>query len=562
MKKIKFIILFLVSAILIVLYPNIANAATVIEATETTTTSTGKVVKWKYTLDADDNIDELMCTNKGEVTGEVTIPSTIDGYTVVGLGKEGYSYSIKYEEGTFSGCAGLADIIIPNTVKIIGYHAFYGCTGLKSINIPDSVTKLGNSTFYGCTGLKTVTLSNNLIYIGGYSFYGCAGIKSITLPSSLIKIDGEAFKRCTGLTEIVIPDSVTTVGKNAFEKCTGLKNITLSKNMSKLDEGVFFECTGLTSVIIPENITTICGSKWYTGAFGKCKNLEKVLIPDNVATIEEETFFGCSKLTIYGNDDQESKRYAEENSINFKYISEWDDSEVGEDITPPTVSRIYVPSSSVSGCWDSNTRKYIVLEGRTIIINVEFSEPILATIAPTLTIKFGSGSNIVLKDGAIAGSTVAYKYTITKEDVGTMATVSLEGGDVKDLAENEATLSCPTLTVEYSSLYSDYIYANGTAIGNENNGNGSNGSENNNNGNNGNTQNGENNNGSTNNSGSDNEVINNNNGSNGTNNEPDTTITTTTKYPKAGLTTAVGAILLVIAIAVVVLTKYNKLRDI
>lgn len=333
--------------------------------------------------------------------------------------------------------------------------------------------------------------------------------------------------------------------------------------MSKLDIGVFLGCTGLTSVIIPENTTTICGnSLWNEGAFEECENLEKVLIPDSVATIEKMAFSGCSKLTIYGNDDQESKRYAEENSINFKYIAEWDDSEVGEDITPPTVSRIYVPSSSVSGCWDSNTRKYIVPQGRTIIINVEFSEPILATIAPTLTIKFGSGSNIVLKDGAIAGSTVAYKYTITKEDVGTMATVSLEGGDVKDSAENEATLSCPTLTVEYSSLYSDYIYANGTAIGNENNGNGSNGSENNNNGNNGNTQNGENNNGSTNNSGSDNEVINNNNGSNGTNNEPDTTITTTTKYPKAGLTTAVGAILLVIAIAVVVLTKYNKLRDI
>lgn len=166
MKKIKFIILFLVSAILIVLYPNIANAATVIEATETTTTSTGKVVKWKYTLDADNNIEELMCTNKDDVTGEVTIPSTIDGYTVVGLGKEGYSYSIKYEEGTFSGCAGLAGINIPNTVKIIGYHAFEGCTGLKSINIPDSVTKLGNNIFSGCTGLKTVTLSSNLIYIG------------------------------------------------------------------------------------------------------------------------------------------------------------------------------------------------------------------------------------------------------------------------------------------------------------------------------------------------------------------------------------------------------------
>lgn len=143
MKKVKFIILLLVSVILIILLPNIVNAATVIEATETTTTSTGKVVKWKYILDADNNIQELLCTNKDDVTGEVIIPETIDGHTVVGLGKEGNTYPFGYDVGTFSNCAGLAGINLPNTVKIIGYHAFYGCTGLKSINLPESVTKVG-----------------------------------------------------------------------------------------------------------------------------------------------------------------------------------------------------------------------------------------------------------------------------------------------------------------------------------------------------------------------------------------------------------------------------------
>ena len=56
-------------------------------------------------------------------------------------------------ENAFSGCTGLTEIAIPDSVTSIGDHAFDGCTGLKTITIPESVTSIGNGTFDNCNNL-------------------------------------------------------------------------------------------------------------------------------------------------------------------------------------------------------------------------------------------------------------------------------------------------------------------------------------------------------------------------------------------------------------------------
>ena len=120
MKRIKFLGLFFVFTILMLVFPNIVNAATT-QATETTNTSTGKVVNWSYELDSNNNILNLKCTNISSISGELTIPSTIDGHNVVTIGRE-----------AFENCSGLTGITIPDIVTSIGYRAFYNCAGLKS----------------------------------------------------------------------------------------------------------------------------------------------------------------------------------------------------------------------------------------------------------------------------------------------------------------------------------------------------------------------------------------------------------------------------------------------
>lgn len=514
MTKSKIFTLFLMVLALLLVIPNVSNAAT-----EYTYSDTEQGIEWSYELDDSNNVINLKCKTTSK-TGTVTIPSTIDGRTVISL-------KGKYEEGAFENCVGISGVTIPDTIKTIGEYSFSGCTGLKTVTIPDSV-----------------------ISISGYAFYNCSGISSIMLSQQLISIGNSAFSNCSGLKNLVIPNTVTTIGKDAFENCSGLKEITLSENLTKIGSGTFKECSGLATIVIPESVTTISGSGYMNGgAFCRCSNLEKILIPDSVATIDDYSFYDCDKLTIYGNDGMTSKEYAEANDINFKYISQWDESDIGDDITAPYVDSIQVPYSNISSYYDSNSTTFIVPSGKVLIINVNFNENILATEVPSLTIRFGSGSNIVLTEGTVSGSTVAYTYTIAKDDVGTMATVSLTGGNATDNAGNEAELSCPELKVQ--AWNNHYIYANGTAINVED--------ENNNNI--------DNNNGSNENTNVNNNNSNNTNNSNDNSNNTDTTKEDNTTangiLPKAGLSIYVSfAIVAFISGCVYAYFKYKKLRDI
>ena len=432
MKKVKCITLFFIVLALLLVIPNVSNAAT-----EYTYSDTEQGIEWSYQLDSSNNVIELKCKTTSK-TGEVTIPSTIDGKTVISLKGD-------YNNGTFYNCAGITSVTIPNTIAIIGEYAFGHCTGLKSITLPDSVTKIESGAFYSCSGITSVTLSNNLTSIGQLAFYGCSGLKSLT-----------------------IPNSVTTIGEGAFRYCSGLKELSLSENLTKITDKSFEGCSGLTSVILPDSVTTIEGG--YTniyGAFGDCKNLAKILIPDSVASIGEGAFQGCDKLTIYGNDGMTSKEYAETKEIPFDYIANWDKENSGADITAPTVENIQVTYASVMNySKDANKNMYMVPAGAKLVINVNFSEVVEGTTVPTLTIKFGDGENIKVTEGTVGGTTITYIYTVKNTDKGVMTTIDLSGGNVKDAAGNAATLSCPAVSIQYNS--GDFVYANGTATNPDN----------------------------------------------------------------------------------------------
>lgn len=438
MTKTKYITLFIMLAlILILIIPNASNAAT-----KYTYSDTEQGIEWSYQLDSNGKIINLKCETTN-VTGNVTIPSTIDGKTVISLKGD-------YNDGAFQNCAGLTGITIPNTITTIGEYAFRNCTGLKTVTIPDSVTSIEECAFESCTGLTSITLSNKLSSIGKSAFDGCSGLKSLTMPNS-----------------------VTTIGERAFRNCTGLKEITLSENLTKITDLAFANCSGLTSVVIPDSVTTIEGEDSYLGidgAFGNCKNLSKILIPDNVVSIGTKAFQDCDKLTIYGNDGMTSKEYAEEKNIPFDYIANWNKESSGTDVTAPTVESIKVTYESVKDySKDTNKKMYTIPTGAKLVINANFSETIKGTKVPTLTIKFGDGENIKIEEGTIAGSSITYTYTVKNTDKGVMSTISYAGGNITDAAGNAATLSCPALKIQ---SYSDYfVYANGTATKPDNGGN-------------------------------------------------------------------------------------------
>ena len=221
-----------------------------------------------------------------------------------------------YNHGTlYINDEAVCNLVIPNTVKNIGDHAFVGfrgltnvkilegvtsigdgsfedCNSLTSIEIPDSVTSIGNGAFDNCSSLTSITIPDSITIIEDFVFYGCSNLTSIEISDSVTSIGDRAFWGCTGLTNIEIPNGVTHIGNYAFWGCTNLINIEIPNSVTNIGDAVFRECASLTSIKIPDNVTSI-GTSMFLG----CTDLTSIIIPDGVKSIGVYAFADCTSLT-------------------------------------------------------------------------------------------------------------------------------------------------------------------------------------------------------------------------------------------------------------------------
>ena len=93
------------------------------------------------------------------------------------------------------------DITFIGTVTGLGAGCFDECAGLTNIIIPDSVTSLGEKCFQRCTGLTSITIPNSVTSISGDCFWGCTGLTSVTIPNSVTSLGTGCFWRCSALVD-------------------------------------------------------------------------------------------------------------------------------------------------------------------------------------------------------------------------------------------------------------------------------------------------------------------------------------------------------------------------
>ena len=146
------------------------------------------------------------------------------------------------------------EVVLPKSLKEIGWCAFYNCYNLVSVNIPVGVTSIGSSAFSGCSSLTSFTIPDSVTSIDGDAFKGCSSLISVAIPDSVTSIGIRAFKGCSSLISVTIPNSVTWIGQDAFCDCKKLTSVTIENEEGKVRiwDGAFPDKAKITYVGKPK----------------------------------------------------------------------------------------------------------------------------------------------------------------------------------------------------------------------------------------------------------------------------------------------------------------------
>ncbi|MBQ8357474.1 MAG: leucine-rich repeat protein, partial [Clostridia bacterium] len=104
--------------------------------------------------------------------------------------------------GALADCTSITEVVIPDTVKLIGDGAFSGCTGLTAVTLPAGLTSIGERMFYNCTALKEMVIPTGVKSIGKEAFYMCTAMTTVTIPADVTRFDEKAFYNCKELVNI------------------------------------------------------------------------------------------------------------------------------------------------------------------------------------------------------------------------------------------------------------------------------------------------------------------------------------------------------------------------
>ena len=272
--------------------------------------------------------DFTYTNNNGAITitgytgpgGNVSIPSTIEGLVVTGIGDSAFFLSTNIAKVTipngvtnigdhaFNGSS-LAGVTVGNGVTTIGSNAFGFCHSLTNVIIPDSVTCIKDGAgwvggaFTFCTSLTNITVGRGVTNIGDFAFNSCALLISLVIPDGVVRIGAASFGGCTSLSNIMVGKSVTTIADWAFVGCT-FTNVTIPNSVTNIGNGVFSRCPNLIAITADPLSTA------YTSVDGVLFNKDQTAliacpgakggsytIPSTVSNIGADAFSDCASLT-------------------------------------------------------------------------------------------------------------------------------------------------------------------------------------------------------------------------------------------------------------------------
>lgn len=116
-----------------------------------------------------------------------------------------------------------------------------------TVVLPETTVRIAAYSFTDCAELERVVVPEGVLFVGYDAFHGC-GLRELTLPESVEYIDKYAFCECDGISEVAIPSGATYLGDGAFMGCSGLETVSFGEAIDELRDYTFADCENLTTV--------------------------------------------------------------------------------------------------------------------------------------------------------------------------------------------------------------------------------------------------------------------------------------------------------------------------
>ncbi len=315
--------------------------------------------KFEYKINDDETIT-LVKYNKLSASECITIPFSIDGYTVTAIASNAVD------------CTESEEIIIADSIITISKNAFKNCATINKISIP---AHLKNTQ--GFSELKNI----NVLTIS----YGQDGFM-VDFQSNEDRIWNDSSN---AIFKLIISDDIKYLSDNAFRDLPNLEIVEFSKTVESIGEYCFYNDNKLKSFDLPTSLRSI-----KKHAFDIEKSHDEkiiVLIPQSVTNLAENCLSKDYRYIVYEN--SEAVNYARKNNLDFDLID---------------LTFAEMPASLKVG----ETMQLSIIDGNILADEISYysSDPKIATVtgdgmltansigAVKITVKTASGENSIILD--------------------------------------------------------------------------------------------------------------------------------------------------------------------
>jgi len=343
--------------------------------------------------------------------GDVVIPSSLDGYSVVEIG-----------QSAFESCTSLTAVTVPSSVTNIEAFAFAWCDNLVEADISESVRNISEYAFIGCQKMTAFVVdSENAYYKSSQGvLYTKDGLTLLCCPAGM----------CGTFT---VPPGVNSVAPMAFAECYGLTSIVMTTSVASIGYAAFMECTGLVSAVIPSSVASIA-----TQTFAGCIGLTSLTIPPSVTSIEEYAFVGCEAIDTVFVDDGDTNRVRgllEDSGLDCSGITFVESTPVHPTPTLVAVNPVLVTGASTVEVFTNGT------------VKVDGSAPYMVYSNASVRVVYTADAGY-----EFAGGATIYEIALTADKATTEVSIPLQSRPTKKSVYVEVEKPAVDASLVYSGL--------------------------------------------------------------------------------------------------------------